>query len=141
MSAPRHIAEDDRLYALWMKHERNSGGMIRWENAHRERGHIRKRQEARMSALFARPEGYYETYPEVNWDLAQERWLGVRFPNSRSAILLAVCLTCSWSPESETVVAKPERRHVAEFITEAQHWYECPGVPQMKFWWLGETDL
>ena len=88
------------------------------------------------------PEGFYAKYPEVTWDLAEERWLGVRFPSSRSDVLVgAVCLTCGWSPEAgETTVAlaKPERRQVTELIIEARHWYQCPGDPRMRFWWLNE---
>lgn len=94
-----------------------------------------------MSPLHARTEGYYEAYPEVNWDLAQERWLGApRGMGPRSDTLLAaVCLSCSWRSEPEEyVLAKPERLRIAEFIIESQHWYQCPGVPRVKFIWLSD---
>lgn len=87
------------------------------------------------------PEGFYAKYPEVTWDLAEERWLCTRFPNSRSDVLLVVCRTCGWTAPGETVLAKPERRQVAEFLAEAQHWYQCPGEPRMLLYWLSELAV
>lgn len=89
------------------------------------------------------PAGFYAKYPEVTWDLAEERWLGYRFPNSRSDVLTGVvCMTCGWTPDphpGEVILVLVKRRQVTELIIESQHWYQCPGEPRMKFWWLGET--
>lgn len=78
--------------------------------------------------------GFYEKYPAVTWDLAEERWLSVA---GRAEVLLAAhCNSCdSTSLHDYMVRATPERRHVAEFIAECQHWYECAGEPSMKFTW------
>jgi hypothetical protein len=53
-------------------------------------------------------------------------------------VLMPKCLSCDWSGEPEEVLAKPERRRVAEFIAESRHWYECPADPQVKFLWLND---
>lgn len=84
------------------------------------------------------PAGFYKKCPEVKWDLAHERWLGTRLPFARSDVLLAKCLSCNWCAEPEQVLAKPERRRVAEFLAEARHWYECPADPQVMCLWLND---
>jgi hypothetical protein len=81
----------------------------------------------------AHPVGHYEAYPEVTWDLAEERWLGTR---GRSDVLIAYCRSCGWQSEGEQVAAKPERQRIAEFITGSQHWYQCPGEPEVEFRWV-----
>ncbi len=80
--------------------------------------------------------GFYGKYPEVTWDLAEERWLG---NGDRSGFVLVYCDSCDWVEMSENpVVAKPERLHVEAAIIAAQHWYECPdGDPQMECEWYG----
>jgi hypothetical protein len=77
------------------------------------------------------PPGFYEKYPEVTWDLAAERWRAA----GRSHLLAVSCKSCGWS-HVEIVLAVPERQRVAEFILECQHWYECPGIPQITTFWL-----
>jgi hypothetical protein len=79
------------------------------------------------------PLGHYRVYPEVTWDLAEERWLNTR---GRADYLFASCRTCGWRREPELVLTKPERRRIAEFIAECQHWYQCPGEPQMECFWF-----
>lgn len=81
------------------------------------------------------PEGFYQKYPKVTWDLGAERWTTVR---ERSYILIAWCNSCYWH-HNEQVLAKPERLAIAEFITGSVHEYECPAKPsKVEFeWWRG----
>jgi hypothetical protein len=90
------------------------------------------------AAPFVHPEGFYKEFPAVTWDLAEERWLG---SHDRSDLLIAVCLSCKWSGgwESGLVLAKPERRRIAEFIEGARHSYECPDDPRMVFGWFKDV--
>jgi hypothetical protein len=90
------------------------------------------------------PEGFYEKYPEVTWDLAEERWLGhggkgPPMGDGRTGVLLAECQSCGWSGcADDLVLAKPERLRVQEWITGSRHWYQCPERdPQIEFLWAG----
>jgi len=61
-------------------------------------------------------------------------------PNCRSDVLIGMCSSCGWSDAIGPVLTKPERRLAAEFVLRAQHWYQCPGVPQVESYWLGELE-
>lgn len=78
----------------------------------------------------AHPAGFYEAYPEVTYDLAEERWLGTA---GRSDVLDAHCRSCGWR-KWEQVAARHQR--IAEFTAKAAHWYECPGEAAVEFRWI-----
>jgi hypothetical protein len=80
----------------------------------------------------AHPQGFYGKWPEVTWDLAEDRWL-----DSRSGLLLAACRSCDWIDLIGPILMKPERIREAAWVAAASHSYQCPGDPQVEFEWSG----
>jgi len=96
---------------------------------------MRSRRAARLADpdmnYVGRPAGTYERWPLVTWDLAAERWVQLRCDQ-----LIAICQACRWQ-DVQSVLIKPERQDVAEFIVGCQHWYSCTAAqPQVRFIWM-----
>lgn len=81
--------------------------------------------------------GHYPRYPDVTWDLAEERYLNAQ---GRSEYLGAYCYSCDWNlSEPWQVLATPERRLVAEIQAAVAHAYSCPA--QLSFHYYGSGSL
>jgi hypothetical protein len=70
------------------------------------------------------PQGHYPKWPEVTWDIAEERYL-----QGRSAILTGNCAGCLWQ-DFAMVLNTPERLLVAEVVMTLAHAYSCDYEPR-----------